>query len=160
MQITTVDNQFITTNCIGCSLAKGEIKPYGGIIYESKYFIVVSDIEVPIPGFIIISAKRHISSILDFSKEELNDFNNLLIQTRKAISQALPNIKISLIQKEIRSHFHFWFMPKLSWMEQFGDKLSGISEILEYSKKNLKTESNLKEILKINNQIKNYFSKL
>ncbi|MPN63836.1 hypothetical protein SDC9_211602 [bioreactor metagenome] len=48
-------------------------------------------------------------------------------------------------------------MPKLAWMEQFSDKLSGISEILEYSKKNLKTEANLKEILNINLQIKNYF---
>lgn len=157
MQITTVDNQFITTNCIGCSLAKGEIKPYGGVIYESKYFFVVSDIEVPISGFIIISSKRHVSSILDLSPEEIQDFNNLTLETRRVLSKVLPNIKFSLIQKEIRPHFHFWFMPKLAWMEQFSDKLSGISEILEYSKKNLKTEANLKEILNINLQIKNYF---
>ncbi|MFA5532076.1 MAG: hypothetical protein WDA13_00565 [Candidatus Shapirobacteria bacterium] len=160
MKIISIDNHTISTDCIGCSLARKEFDPYGGIIFESKYFIVAPDIEIPIPGFIIISSKRHISSILDFSQDELSDFNQLLTDTRKAIKQALPNITITMVQKENRPHFHIWFFPKFDWMEKFGEKLSGISELLVYSRKNLKKETNLKELLNVNLKIKNYFEKL
>jgi len=158
MKIVSIDNQSIETNCMGCSLSKKEINPYGGILYESKHFIASQDIEIPIPGFIIISSKRHVSSIVDFSPEELQDFNQVLIKIRKAIKQADPNISITIIQKETRPHFHLWLFPKFDWMNSFGDKLSGISDILEYSRKNLKTETNLKEISNINQKIKNFLN--
>jgi len=158
MKVTLIDNQIVDTNCIGCSLVNKKITPHGGIIFESKYFIVAPDIEIPIPGFIIISSKRHVSSTMDFSPEELQDFNQVLIKTRKAIKQAYPNISITIIQKESRPHFHLWLFPKFDWMNSFGDKLSGISDILEYSRNNLKTEANLKKILETNAKIKSFIS--
>jgi diadenosine tetraphosphate (Ap4A) HIT family hydrolase len=159
MKIISIDNQVFDIDCIGCSLANKTIVPYGSIIYESKYFIVSQDFEIPIPAFLVMSSKRHISSIADFSPDEFNDFSQLLIKTRKALKQIMPNTKITIIQKEDRPHFHLWFFPKFSWMDFFGNKLSGISEILEYSRKNLKTKTTLKEILDYNLKIKNFIKK-
>ena len=46
--------------CMGCSIAKGEIKIPGGTIYEGKHTILGADPEIPIPGFLIVNVKRHI----------------------------------------------------------------------------------------------------
>jgi len=159
MAITSVDGKTINSNCLACSIANKEITPYSGIIYETNNFIVSQDIEVPIPGFLIISSKKHIRSILDFSPEELQEFIQVLFKTRDALKKVASINSITIIQKEVRPHFHLWLLPKLPWMEKFGDKLNGISDILEYARQNLKTEENLTEISNLNSEIKNYFNK-
>ena len=159
MAIISVDGKTINSNCLACSIANKEISPYSGIIYETDNFIVSQDIEIPIPGFLIISSKRHFQSILDFSPEELQEFTQVLFKTRNALKQvALINF-VTIIQKETRPHFHLWLLPKLTWMEKFGDKLNGISDILEYARQNLKTGENLAEISNLNSKIKNYLNK-
>ena len=158
MKIISIDNQEINTDCLGCSIANKEISGIGGIIYESEYFIVSQDFEIPILGFMVISSKRHISNILDFSKAEFQDFTEILLKTRKALKQAVSINIVNIIQKESRSHFHLWFLPLYQWMEPFGDKLKGISEIIQYAKQNLKTEQNLKEILDYSSKIKDFIN--
>lgn len=158
MLITSIDGQTINSSCLACSIANKEITPYSGIIYESTNFIVSQDIEIPIPGFLIISSKKHIQSILDFSPEELQEFTQVLFKTRNSLKQVGLVDFISIIQKEIRPHFHLWLLPRLSWMEKFGDKLSSITEILEYARQNLKTEENLKIISDLNSKIKNFIN--
>ena len=49
-------------NCIGCAIAKGELTPPGGTIYESRNIVLAADPEVPIPGFLIITGRRHVNS--------------------------------------------------------------------------------------------------
>jgi len=158
MPITTIDDQIINTPCLACSIAKKEFSPFGGLIYESDNFFISQDIEVPIPGFLIISSKRHIKSILDFSPSELDEFSQILFKARNALKQIASIESITFIQKEIRPHFHLWLLPRLEWMSSFGDKLSGITEVLEYARQNLKTEENLAEISNLNSKIKNFMN--
>lgn len=159
MKITSADNKTVNVDCIGCAIANKKITAPGGIIFESKYFIVCQDLEVPIPAFLVMTFKRHVSSIADFSKEEFNDFTQVLTKTRQALKQIMPNTTFTIVQKEDRPHFHLWFLPKFPWMDSYGKKLSGISEILEYARNNLKTESNLKEILDYSSKIKDFINK-
>ena len=57
-------------DCMGCAIARGKIKIPGGIIYNGKFLILGADPEVPIPGFLVISFKRHINSFSQTTKEE------------------------------------------------------------------------------------------
>jgi diadenosine tetraphosphate (Ap4A) HIT family hydrolase len=156
MQIIAADNKIVDIDCIGCAIAQKEVLSFEELIYESNNFIVSQDFETPIPGFIILSTKRHINSILDFSKEETQEFMDVLIKIRQAIKEVPLIRNITLIQKEIRPHFHLWFFPSMDWMDEFGDKLESITKIIEYAKKNMKTEENLKEVKQIANNLKKY----
>ena len=44
------------------SIASGETEIPGGILYDGNAVYLSADPEVPIPGFLIISSKRHVSS--------------------------------------------------------------------------------------------------
>lgn len=159
MLITTFDQQIVDTLCISCSIFKKEIIPFGGIIYESNYFLVSQDVEIPIPGFLVISPKRHLYSLLEFSSEELAEFNQILVKTRNALQQVASVNYITLIQKEINPHFHLWLFPKYDWMDKFNyNNLSGITRSLKYASQNLKTAANLKIISDLNSKIKNFMN--
>ena len=58
-----------TFDCLGCAIANREIEIPGGVIYNGKAVFLGADPEVPIPGFLIISSKRHVTSFSQFTKE-------------------------------------------------------------------------------------------
>jgi len=159
MKIISAENKIIETECIGCSIKNKKIDSIGGVVFESKHFIVTQDIEIPIPAFMILSSKRHISSISDFSKEESQDFIKTLTKVRKVLKKNLSIDTVTLVQKEKRPHFHLWLFPHYKWMESFGDKLKDITDVIEYAKENMKTEENLKEILRSASKLRKLLSK-
>jgi diadenosine tetraphosphate (Ap4A) HIT family hydrolase len=64
-----INNEW-SCKCIGCSIGSGEVVPPGGIITETKNFVLHQDPEVPIKGFLIIASKKHIQSISQITPEE------------------------------------------------------------------------------------------
>jgi diadenosine tetraphosphate (Ap4A) HIT family hydrolase len=138
--------------CIGCSL-KNEKS-----IFSTKLFEVRQDYETPIPGFMIISSKKHIKGIEDLSLNERKEFIELLYDVRKALTKVLKIEYVYMIQKEdtiiSRSHFHFWLFPRYGWMDKFGNKISSVTSIIEYARKNMKDDIN--KIEEINIKIKKY----
>lgn len=136
--------------CIGCALQNGELKRVGEKVGETKSFDVEQDFETPIPGFMIISSKKHIKGIEDLSESERKEFIDLLYNVRKAMTSALGVEYAHIIQKEdtfiARSHFHVWLFPRYDWMKQFGDKISSVTSIIEYARKNMKTQENLAKV--------------
>jgi len=68
--------------CIGCSIGNGEIVPPGGIIADTKNFVLHQDPEVPIGGFLIIASKKHIKSISELSLEESTELFELVYRAR------------------------------------------------------------------------------
>ena len=55
-------------NCIFCKIVKGEIP--ANVVYEDEYCIAFHDINPQMPVHIVVAAKRHISSVLGFNKED------------------------------------------------------------------------------------------
>ena len=55
-------------NCIFCKIIKGEIP--ANVVYEDDYCIAFNDINPQMPVHIVVAAKKHISSVLGFEKED------------------------------------------------------------------------------------------
>lgn len=64
-------NQKVEANgCLGCSYANHEFSLPCGMAYEDENFTLSQDWEVPIPGFLIISPKKHIETFMEMTKYE------------------------------------------------------------------------------------------
>ena len=139
----------LKVDCLSCAREQEKIKAYGTII-KTNYFDAHQDLEVPIEGFIIISSRRHITGIDEFSQEESVDFIDLVTKLRKAQRKALKIESVYLIQKESSErHFHLWMFPRYAWMdEKFGSKIDSVTKVVEYAKANLVNSENAIKIEK------------
>ncbi len=152
----------ITDKCLGCEIVNHNIKTQGGIIYETPNFIVVQDIETPIPGFMVITSKKHVRTILDLNKDEYYELMDLCYRVRESMMHIPDITDVTLIHKELAQHFHLWLFPRYEWMINNTDlgfgygKLSDFSKIMEYTRQNLKTPENIKKINSYIEIIKKY----
>lgn len=155
-QITDISGNVVEVECIGCAIAQGAVKVRGGSVINTKYFDVSQDFEVPIPGFMIIATKRHLSSVDEFTDEEAVEFTRILRGTRKIQHDVLGIDSVYIHQEEDSSdHFHVWMLPRYHWMEEkFGRKIESVRPIMEYAKNELKTDENLAELDKSVEQLK------
>lgn len=144
-------------DCLGCARHKGEIEI--GDIVRSEYFDMHQDFEIPIPGFIIMSSKRHIQGVDEFTEDEQQDFIKYLCLLRSAQKKVLDIKTVYLIQEEDTSHhFHLWIFPRYDWMtEKFGTKIQSVRPIMEYARENFKTADNLKNVETAVKKLKHFF---
>lgn len=134
--------------CIGCAIGSGQIIPPGGIITETKNFVLHQDPEVPVKGFLIIASKNHIRSISELTLEESSELFQLVYRARLAMKNIEDINEVTIIQEERSRHFHLWLLPRYEWMtNKFGNSLSNIREMMNYCKENLKTKDNIEEVL-------------
>lgn len=144
-------------NCLGCAIVSGKIDHSKAEIIVTRYFNVHQDYEIPIEGFLIVSTKRHIMSIADFTEEEQKEFIRLICKLRKGMKEALKIKEVYLFQNEDTiHHFHLWMFPRLKWMEKFGRKIESVRPIMKYAQQYMKTEKNLERIDKTIKKIKDY----
>lgn len=143
-------------DCIGCAIEKGEIiNDY--LVFQTKYFAVEQDFEIPIPGFLIIRTRKHIKSIEEFNSGEKNEFTNVLIKTRKALRKVLDVDTVYLHQEEdTNHHFHLWVLPRYKWMEKFGKDIKSVRPVMEFARENFKTPKKLEEVGKSINNLKSF----
>jgi diadenosine tetraphosphate (Ap4A) HIT family hydrolase len=148
-----------TIQCIGCSVGNGEMVPPGGIIFETKNFVLTQDPDVPLSGFLIVASKKHIRSITELSLEESTELFEVVYKARVAMKNMCDINEVTIIQEERSGHFHLWLLPRYQWMnDKFGNSLSNIREIMSYIKENLKTENNLEEVLLVVEKLKEAFN--
>ena len=123
----------------------GEKYPFKNLkVLETKFFEIHQDWEVPISGFFIISPKRKLNTIADFTEKEAEEFIVVLCKLRKDMKTKLAINTVYLFENEDTTHnFHFWIFPRHSWMERFGRKIESVRPIMEYAKKNMMNEENI-----------------
>lgn len=144
--------------CIGCTIEKGDVKN-DFVVLQTKYFTVAQNFEVPIPGFLILSTRRHIKSIEELNQGEKKEFADVLIKTRKTLRKILKIDTVYLHQEEsTEQHFHVWIFPRYKWMKKFGTQIESVRPIMKYAKENLKTKDNLEKVKIILKKLKDYFS--
>jgi diadenosine tetraphosphate (Ap4A) HIT family hydrolase len=157
MIVKDILNKGWECQCIGCAIGAGEFTPPGGLIVETKNFVLHQDPEVPIKGFLIIASKAHIKSISELSFEESRELFDLVYNARIALKNIVDIKEVNMIQEERSKHFHLWLLPRYNWMdEKFPYSLSAIREIMTFSKNNCKTDHHIKEILETVELIKNH----
>jgi diadenosine tetraphosphate (Ap4A) HIT family hydrolase len=106
-----INNEW-SCKCIGCSIGSGEAVPPGGIITETKNFVLHQDPEVPIKGFLIIASKKHIQSISQITLEESSELFDLVYRARLAMKNTADINEVTVIQEERSGHFHIWLLPR------------------------------------------------
>jgi diadenosine tetraphosphate (Ap4A) HIT family hydrolase len=161
--IESADGKKSKSSCIGCDLQSGKLKRIGELIAETKNFTLDQDFETPIPGFLIISSKKHIKGIEDLSSQERIEFIEFLSAARKALTDILGVKYVYIIQKEdtiiSRSHFHVWLFPRYEWMDQFGGKIESVTKIIEYARNNMKDKKHIDNVIKSAYKIKKYIER-
>ena len=147
-----------TVECIGCAIQTGIMDRVGEGI-TTEYFDAHQDVEIPIPGFVILASRRHIMSVDEFTESERKDFIDTLCRARKALREALAIQTVYLIQEEDTSdHFHLWIFPRYEWMtEKFGRKIQSVRPIMEYAQENMKTPENLQKVQEVSEKFQKAF---
>jgi diadenosine tetraphosphate (Ap4A) HIT family hydrolase len=144
----------MTDKCIGCRLQEGSFEVNGGFIHESENFNVIQDWIVPIPGFMVIQSKRHITGVGEFTEQEYKEFSTFLYEVRKAMKDVLDIRTVYLIQEEDSVHFHVWLLPVYDWMEK---GIANARKNCYYSRDNMNTEENMKKVNECIQKLKDYF---
>jgi diadenosine tetraphosphate (Ap4A) HIT family hydrolase len=145
--ITDISGNSVEVECLGCAIVKNVVEIRGGSVIRTGLFDVSQDFEIPIPGFMIVSSLRHVSSIDEFTSEESLEFIQILKATRKLQREVLGIETVYLYQEEDASHFHMWMFPRYGWMNvQFGRNSESLRPIMEYARDSLKTEENLAQL--------------
>lgn len=132
--------------CTSCDLQRGKLTTTGGVIASTDYFEARQDYAIPIAGFVVISSKRHMQSVDEFTLEERHDFMDFLHELRTRMREKLEIQTVYLVQEEDASHFHVWLFPRYSWMNEFGRKIKSVKPIMKWSKTNLNTSENIEKV--------------
>jgi diadenosine tetraphosphate (Ap4A) HIT family hydrolase len=126
--------------CIGCLVEAGKIDAAEFVILKTNFFMVNQDLDVPIPGFLIIGSRRHVFSADEFTVEEAEEFGKLVRLVRRGMRQIFDVKTVYLFQNEDSdSHFHLWMFPRMDWMEKFGEKVESVRPIINWAKAHMKT---------------------
>lgn len=120
--------------CYGCDIVSGKIRIPGGIIHDGRSAILAADPQIPIPGFLIITGKRHIRSFSELTKEERSEIGDILSCAEKALKELHIADEITLVQEERSLHFHIWIFPVHPWIrDQFGSGIQYLRDISQYA---------------------------
>lgn len=145
-------------NCLGCEISNKKIIPPGGFIYEDDTFLLGSDPEIPLNGFLIINVKRHINSITELSLEEQHRLIEIISKSVSILKELGITKEITLVQEERSKHLHIWIFPNQEWMvEKFGKGVSYVRDICEYLRSNA-TSKEKEEVLETIAKIKERYS--
>ncbi len=136
-------------DCMGCAIGASVMVPPGGIIAENDSCFVHQDPEVPLEGFLIISPRRHVQSLTEFTAEDYADFVALMRFSRNALRLISDIHSITMIQEEESAHFHLWLFPWYEWMiNQYGSvSLTHIRPIMASAKQTLNSPQQIQSIL-------------
>lgn len=139
---------------MGIAIINKELIPPGGILYNGKYLVINQDPAVPIPGFLVITLKRHINSYRLLTKAEKIEIANLLYLV-ECIEQELNISKeFTIVQEDRCPHFHIWIFPDENWLSHnFPRGIEKLREIFIVAKEKV-TQETLNETVEVTKKIK------
>lgn len=125
----------LSFDCMGCAIVNEEIAVPGGPVYRGKFCFLAPDPEIPIPGFLVLNARRHVNSFAELTLDERHEIGDVLARAETALKQLGITKEITLVQEERSTHFHIWIFPVQPWMvEKFGAGISTLREVAAYAK--------------------------
>ena len=148
---------FEKDKCMACEIVQKSYIPPGEILYENGEYIIHQDPLVAIPGFLIVSPKRHIYSIDEMTISEKYFLGYMLSMAEDAIKTTTKITYISIIQEDYVSdgHLHIWVFPWHKYIiDLYGFSLNNLRKILSQYKIDLRYAG---ETLRVATEIKLFF---
>ncbi len=147
----------ICYDCLECGLADHSIVSPGGLIYEDDFIIVHPHLLVKLKGFIVVSPKRHVTSMYELTNDELFSVGEAIERIKKAfiINQISDDVTVQYVEKE-NSHFEVWVVAKLHPLLEKDIDLKYFASDLAMQYRNI-TPSEPIEILYTTQILKTYF---
>ena len=104
-------------NCVCCQIAKELTIPPGGIIYADEQVILAHNLDVKIPGYLILFPRRHVEFYHDFSTPECEKIALLMRDCSRILTglDGVERMYIVSLGEETR-HVHFHLFPRYEWM--------------------------------------------
>lgn len=101
------------SRCMACDIVMKNYAPPGGIVYENTEYMIHQDPLVVIPGFLIISPKRHVFSIDELTSIEKLSLGHMIAIAETAIKTVTKVKYLSIIQEDKikEGHLHIWVFP-------------------------------------------------
>lgn len=131
----------LSFDCMGCAIVNENIAVPGGPIYRGEYCFLAPDPEIPIPGFLVLNAKRHVNSFTELTLDERREIGDVLAHAELALKELGITREITLVQEERSAHFHIWIFPVQPWMiKRFGAGISTLREVATYAKAHVTPE--------------------
>jgi diadenosine tetraphosphate (Ap4A) HIT family hydrolase len=128
------------------------------IILTTDNFIVAQDWEVPIAAFFILSTRRKIRSIAEFTDAEAEEFGLILKKVRRGMREALGITDVYFFQNEDSIHgFHVWMFPRYDWMKDFGTKIESVRPIMLFARGLEVTDELIAEVKKSAAMMREHF---
>ena len=134
--------------CLSCEITSGRRSVPGGVIFESEIFHAHQDVAYPVPGQIILAAKRHFRLLTDMFPEEVTEFIPLVQKLRIHQGKELGIEHVYYFYNEdTKHHFHLWMVPRYPWMSQFGRSIDAVRPALVHARDNMSSVNELKEVM-------------
>lgn len=153
--ITLADGRNVEVHCLSCAITSGLIEPTGGVIVETDYFHAHQDVAYPIPGLVILAAKRHFYCIDELTEQEQLDYISIMHKIRSAQRKILGIDKVYYFYNEDTTHhFHLWMVPRYEWMAEFGRSVESLRPVLLHARNEMNDEKNMIKVLEGINRLR------
>lgn len=134
--------------CLSCEITSGSRSVPGGVIFESEFFHAHQDVAYPVPGQIILAAKRHFRLLTDMLPEEVSEFIPLVQRLRTQQNDELGIEHVYYFYNEdTKHHFHLWMVPRYPWMSQFGRSIDAVRPALVHACDTMNSVDDLKKVV-------------
>jgi diadenosine tetraphosphate (Ap4A) HIT family hydrolase len=122
-------------NCLSCAIVRGEHTTLGGTIIETDSFHAHQDVAYPVPGLVIVAAKRHVKCFDELSEAEAARLA-LLVRHIRAKQREVLGIEhvYYFYNEDTNHHFHLWMVPRYAWMQEFGRSAESLRPALVHAR--------------------------
>lgn len=133
-----------SNTCLSCAVVRGIRKTLGGVILETASFHAHQDVAYPIPGLVILAAKRHVKCLDELTHSEAVEFIAVAQRIRAEQRRVLDVEHVYFFYNEDTTHhFHLWMVPRYEWMKAFGRSVESIRPALIHARDHMNSPQEL-----------------
>ncbi len=133
--------------CLSCEIVSGRKAVPGGPIHETSAFHAHQDVAYPVPGLVIVAAKRHFRLLTDMTSDETAEFVPLVQQIRMQQQKRLGIEHVYYFYNEdTKHHFNFWMVPRYEWMVRFGKSVEAVRPALLHARETMSSATDMEAV--------------
>ncbi len=157
MKFTTIFNEEIEIDCVGCVVSDAKLFKQGRI-FQTELFDISQDFELAVPGMMVISPLRHIPNIEALTDDELAELSLLQVYCKRALLDLweCENVVYQLYEKP-DCHIHLVIIPLWKSLK-LQNKYAALAELMA-RKDELKSDmQNMEQVVKYIEDLKVWFT--
>lgn len=105
--------------CLQIEQRKAPDAPLWNNILDAQYYDVAHAANSALPGWTMIVAKRHVSTLDELTEDEAIELGLLIRRVSQALKQAVGCVNTYVMQfSEKQPHVHFHIVPRMAELEE------------------------------------------